>query len=170
MKLKNAEEAARAFESIFESEKDPPKFCWMDKGGEFWNEKVKRVMKKYDVKMYTTENEEKSCIVERWIRTMKTIMFRYFTAARMRNYASVLPKMVAKYNNTYHRSIKCTPVQAKMPGNYQMVFNSLYPPLDKPAKAVFKIGDVVRIAKKKKKFEKEFLPNFTEELFKVVKV
>ena len=154
MKLKNAEETAKAFESIFESEKNPPKFCWMDEGKEFWNEKVKRVMKKYGVEMYTTENEEKSCIVERWIRTMKAYMFRYFTAARTRNYVSVLPKMVAKYNNTIHRSIKCTPVQAKMPINYQKVFNSLYPPLDKPAKPVFKIGDIVRIAKKKKKFEK----------------
>ena len=78
--------------------------------------------------------------------------------------------MVAKYNNTIHRSIKCTPVQAKMPINYQKVFNLLYPPLDEPAKPVFKIGDVVRITKKKKKFEKGFLPNFTEELFEVVKV
>ena len=170
MKLKNAEETAKAFENLFRSEKDHPSFCWMDKGGEFWNEKVKNVMKKYDVKMYTTENEEKSCIVERWIRTMKTIMFRYFTAARTRNYISVLPKMVSKYNNTYHRSIKCTPTQAKIPRNYQMVFDSLYPPLAKPAKAVFKIGDVVRIVKKKKEFEKGFLPNFTEELFKVTKV
>ena len=155
MKLKNAGQTAEAFEKLFKSEKDHPKFCWMDKGTEFWNEKVKNVMKKYGVKMYTTENEEKSCIVERWNRTMKAIMFRYFTAARTRNYVSVLPKMVSKYNNTYHPSIKCTPSQARKPINYQMVFDSLYPPLDKPAKAVFKIGDVVRIVKKKKKSKKD---------------
>ena len=171
IKFKNAEETAKAFESLFKSEKNPPKFCWMDKGTEFWNKKViENVMKKYGVKMYTTENEEKSCIVERWIRTMKSIMFRYFTAARTRNYISVLPKMVLKYNNTYHRSIKCMPTQAKIPINYQSVFDSLYPKLDAPAKAVFKIGDVVRIVRKKGKFEKGFLPNYTEELFKVTEV
>ena len=171
MKSKNAEETAKAFENLFKSEKDHPKFCWMDKGSEFWNKKVvENVMKKYGVKMYTTENEEKSCIVERWIRTMKSIMFRYFTAARTKNYISVLPKMVLKYNNSYHRSIKCTPTQAKIPVNYQSVFDSLYPPLKPPTKAVFKIGDVVRIVRKKGKFEKGFLPNFTEELFKVAEI
>ena len=53
-------------------------------------------------------------------------MWKYFTANNTQKYIDVLPSMVEKYNNTYHRSIKLTPSDARNPANYQHVHNALY--------------------------------------------
>ena len=76
--------------------------------------------------LYSTENEEKSSVVERWNRKMKNIMWKYLTANNTQKYIDVLPSMVDKYNSTYHRSIKLTPSDARNPENYQHVHNALY--------------------------------------------
>jgi hypothetical protein len=98
-------------------------------------------------------------------------MWKYFTANRTRNYTNVLPAMIEKYNNTYHRSIKCTPTVARKPSSYQHVFKALYENVQQlvsPPK--FKVGDRVRIVKKKDTFEKGYFPNWTEEVFTITKV
>ena len=76
-----------------------------------------------NITLYSTEYEEKSNIVERWNRTMKNIMWKYFTAPK---YIDVLPNIVEKYNSTYHRSIKLTPSDARNLATYQHVHNALY--------------------------------------------
>ena len=53
---------------------------WTDKGTEFYNQQLKRVLTANKVTLYSTENEEKSSLVERWDRTMKNIIRKYFTA------------------------------------------------------------------------------------------
>ncbi|XP_065665403.1 uncharacterized protein LOC136086838 [Hydra vulgaris] len=70
------------------------------------------MLKTLGVELYSTENEEKSCVVERWNRTLKDKMFKYFSANSTRKYNGVLDEMVNKYNNTKHSSIKMTPVEA----------------------------------------------------------
>ena len=88
-----------------------PSRLWTDKGTEFYRQELKVVLAAHNVMLYSTENEEKSSIVERWNRTMKKIMWKYFTAN------NPLPSMVEKYNHTYLRSIKLTPSDARNPGN-----------------------------------------------------
>ncbi|XP_065641188.1 uncharacterized protein LOC136073512 [Hydra vulgaris] len=61
---------------------------------------------KFGVHLYSTENEEKSCVVERWNRTMNKKMFTYFSANSTRKYIDILDEMVNQYNNTKHSSIK----------------------------------------------------------------
>jgi len=78
----------------------------MDKGLEFFNRHVKSL-----VEIYTTENEEKSSVAERWNRTMKERMFKYFTANNTRRYIDISDQLVQNYNNIIHSSIKMTPVQ-----------------------------------------------------------
>ena len=80
---------------------------WVDKGKEFYNKDVKDL-----IELYSTENEEKSSVVERWIRTMKEKMWKYFTVKSTNIYIDVLPDLVKQYNNTKHSSIKMTPVKA----------------------------------------------------------
>jgi hypothetical protein len=66
-----------------------PELVRSDKGKEFYNQHVKSL-----VILYSTENEEKSCVVERWNRTMKAIMFKYFTANNTYRYIDVIQEMV----------------------------------------------------------------------------
>ena len=97
--------------------------------------------------LYSTENEEKSNIVERWNRSVKNIRWKYFTAINSQKYIDVLPSMVEKYNNTYHRSIKLTPSDARNPASYQHVHNAIYAKVNarKATSPKFHFGDKVRI-------------------------
>ena len=76
IKNKSGYTVAEAFKQILKSGRKPEKL-WVDKGTEFYNKQVKAV---FPSALYSTENEEKSSIVERWNRTMKERMFKYFTA------------------------------------------------------------------------------------------
>ena len=120
-----------------------------------------------NVMLYSTENEEKSSVVEGWNRKMKNIMWKYFAANNTQKYIDVLPSMVDKYNSTYHRSIKLTPSDAHNPPSYQHV--ALYAKTRNSAPK-FHVGDKVRITRKKGTFEKGFAPNWTEDVFTISSV
>jgi len=164
LKDKTGVSVAKALKEIFK-QKNPEKL-WTDKGKEFYNKHVRDL----GVELYSTENEEKSSVAERWNRTMKEKMFKYFTANNTNKYIDVLDDFVDKYNNTWHSSINMTPVEASKIINTITVYRNLYPDLTRrPTRAKFKTGDKVRIQKKKGLFEKGFTPNWTEEVFTVSK-
>jgi len=85
LKQKNGAAVAAAFQSIFNGGKTPKKI-WVDKGKEFYNTDVKLFLESKSCSSYATENEDKSCVVERWNRTMKEKMFKYFSANSTRKY------------------------------------------------------------------------------------
>ena len=98
-------------------------------------------------------------------------MWKYFTANNTHKYINILPDLVKKYNNTYHRSIKTTPAKASDENNFNDVFTSLYGNMRQLSKTPkFKVNDRVRIIKKKRTFEKSFTPSWSEELFIITKV
>ena len=111
---------ASALKTIFKERK--PEKMWVDKGKEFYNKDVKDLFE-----LYSTENEEKSSVVERWIRTVKEKMWKYFTANSTNVYMNGLPDLVREYNNTRHSSIKMTLVQAGKKENELRVWRNLYP-------------------------------------------
>ena len=92
-KDKTGKSVASALKTIFKERK--PEKMWVDKGKEFYNKDVKDL-----VELYSTENEEKSSVVERWIRTMKEKMWKYFTDKSTNIYIDILPDLVKDYNNT----------------------------------------------------------------------
>ena len=169
LKTKTGIAVTNAFTQVFK-ERIPTRL-WTDKWKEFYNKSMKELLDKKNVILYSTENEEKSSVAERWNRTMKRNMWKYFTANNTHTYIDILPSLLKKYNNTYHRSIKCKPIEALDPKNYVHVFKALYGDTSELVKKPsFKIGDWVRIIKKKKTFEKGFTPNWTEEVFTIVQV
>ena len=70
LKDKRGELVAHAFEKIFTAGRHP-RLLWTDKGSEFYNSSVKRLLSKHDIALYSTENEEKSSVVERWNQSIK---------------------------------------------------------------------------------------------------
>ena len=120
LKTKTGVEVANALKEIFKVRK--PRSLWVDRGRElFFNRHVKSL-----VDLYTTENEEKSSVVERWNRTVKERMFKYFTANNTRRYIDIVDRLVQNYNNTKHSSIKMTPVQASEKKNENKVYMALF--------------------------------------------
>lgn len=166
LKNKTGVEVADALSNIFKSSGRKPAKIWCDKGKEFYNKSVDKL-----VELYSTENEEKSCVIERWNRTMKERMYKYFTAHNTRRYVDVLDELVSHYNNTVHSSTKMTPVLASNKQNEGLVYLTLYDDVihspRNDTKPKFKVGDKVRISRKKGKFEKGFTPNWTEEIFTI---
>ena len=139
---------------------------WVDKGQEFYNKDVRKL-----VELYSTENEEKSCVIERFNRTINVKIFKYFSANSTRKYIDVLGKLVYRYNNAVHSSIKMTPVEASLKKKENKVCRNLYPDFGgKTATPKFLVGDNVRITKTNKLFEKGFTPRWTEVVFRISKI
>ena len=129
-------EVASALEKVFKERK--PDKLRVDKDKEFYNSHVQKL-----VTLYSTENDEKSSIVERWNRTMKEKMFKYLTANSTRKYVDILDKLIDRYNNTVHSSIGMTPKEASESQNEVKVWRNLYGNYT-PQKRMtpkFKVGD-----------------------------
>ena len=109
--------------------------------------------------MYSTFNEGKSVVPERFIRTLKNKIFKHMTAISKNVYFDVLDDIVNKYNNTIHRNIKIKPIDVTDDSfaEFNEESNKRNPK--------FKVGDHVRISKYKNIFAKGYAPNWSEEVF-----
>ena len=168
LKNKSANSLVAAFESLLKDNK--VRHLQTDQGKEFLNKPLQALLKKHNVNFFTTYNEEtKACIAERFNRTLKTKMWKYFTQNNTRRYVDVLDDLVHSYNNTYHRSIKMNPADVNHQ-NKQQVWDNLYGKVEKFITPKLKEGDTVRISKAKKQFKKGYLPNWSDEIFTVHEV
>ena len=122
--------------------------------------------------MYSTENEEKASVCERWNRTIKTKMWKQVTVQGNTQYLDTLPKLVKQSNKTKHSSIKMTPIEASKKKNEGAVYFNLYGEMNQlSSKPKFTVGDKVRISKYKRNvFDKGYTPNWTEEMFMIDKI
>ena len=80
-----------------------------DRGTEFYNRTFQRWLKDQWVNHFSTEGGGKASVVERFNRTLKERLYRYFTAANTLRFDDVLPELVQGYNATRHRSIGMAP-------------------------------------------------------------
>ena len=87
-----------------------PNKIWVDQGGKFYNNLFTSFLKIDNIEMYSTHNDEKSIIAERFIRTLKKKIFKHMTAVSKNVYFDMLDDIVNKYNNTVHRTIKMKPI------------------------------------------------------------
>ena len=110
LKNKTGQALVEAYRQIFSLGRVPQKLQ-TDKGTEFINRGVQALLKEYDVKFFTTNNETKASVVERFNRTLKTKMWKYFTSQNTHRYIDILPDLMEAYNNSFHRSIKTKPSQ-----------------------------------------------------------
>ena len=162
LRTKTAKEIIDSFSLIFKTRK--PNKIWTDAGKEFINKYFKKYLSDNNVEIYQTYNEGKAVVVERFNRTFKEKIWRYFTEYKTKTYINVLADLVSEYNNTVHSTTKLTPVDASKPENeYLIVYRN--PVITQKPK--FKVGDRVRIYKYKKHFEKSYESNWSKEIFVV---
>ena len=161
LKTKSSNSIINAFMLLFKDR--IPKKLWTDSGKEFLNKEFKQFLTSHNVDMYQTFNEGKAVVIERFNRTIKEKMWRYFTEHNTKQYIDILPKLVTEYNNTYHSTIKMTPSE----GTKNKIIYIHDTHKDKPR---LKVGDRVRIYKYKKHFEKGYETNWTKEIFVIDKI
>ena len=113
--------------------------------------------------MYSTYNEGKSVLADRFIGTLKNKIFKHMTAISKNVYFDVLDDILDKYNNTVHKTIKMKPIDVTDDSyaEYNENFNKKDPK--------FNVGDNVRISKFKNIFAMGYTPNWSEEIFVISK-
>ena len=107
---------------------------------EFYNNSFKDFLKINDIEMYSTYNEGKSVIAERFVRTLKNKIFKHIASISKNVYFDVLDDLVNKCNNTVHRTIDMKPIDVKD----NTYVDSKKEVNDKDPK--LKVGDHVRIS------------------------
>ena len=120
LKRKSGQKVANALWRILKEWR--PSKIWVDKGREFYNKEVQKL-----VELYSTESEAKSCVIERFNRTIEEKMFTYLSANDTREFVDVLDLLVAQYNHTIHLPIKITPKEASRKENENKVWRNIYP-------------------------------------------
>ena len=154
-----------AFDKIIKQYNRKPNKIWVDQGGEFYNNIFKKWLSDNHIIMYSTYNEGKSVVAERFIRTLKSKLYKHITAIGKNVYYDVLDDVVNKYNNTKHSTIKMKPIDVRDNNNKRVYIDE-----HNEKRSRFKVGDRVRISKFKNIFAKGYTPNWSKEIFIVDKI
>ena len=64
--------------------------------------------------MYSIHNKGKFVVAERFIRTLKTKIYKYMTSVSKNVYIDKLDDIVHEYNNTYHRKLRLNQLMLKI--------------------------------------------------------
>ena len=109
LKDKKVISIVNAFQKILYKSGRKPNKIWVDKGIEFQNNSFKKWFKDNDTEMYLIHNEGKYVVAERFIKTLKTKIYKYMTSVSKNVYIDKLDAIVDEYNNAYHRTIRMKP-------------------------------------------------------------
>ena len=109
IKDKKGTSIVNTFKNNSEGQRKPDKI-WVDQGSEFYNNTFKDFLKINNIEMYSTYNEGKSVVSERFIRTLNNKMFKHMTTISKNVYTDLLNDIVNRYNNTVHKTIKVKPI------------------------------------------------------------
>ena len=116
LKDKTGVQLVKAFEKILKTGRRPIQLQ-TDRGKEFYNKTFQQFLEKEKIHHFSTEGDAKASVVERFNRTLKTRMYRYFTSANTLRYEDVLQSLVTIKNERrvwqrlYRRRLK--PIRKK---------------------------------------------------------
>ena len=174
VKNKTGMEIRNALSNVFAVRK--ASILQTDRGKEFLNKNVQDFLRDNEIEFFTTHNTTYKCaIVERFNRTLKAKMYKYFTAKGTRKYIDVLDDLLIGYNKSYHRTIKARPIDVNE-DNYKRIFYNIYGVsterdylLSQKSKPKLIVGDKVRKKYELKPMDKSFYPNWSDVIYDVSK-
>jgi hypothetical protein len=170
IKKKTAEACAEAFQKIFLKGRIP-KMCYADLGNEFKGA-VRSLFKKHNIIQLDTKSVNKASVCERFIRTLKEKLERFYTESGKHKYVDVLQDVVKSYNNSIHTSTKMAPSQVTLK-TAEKARENLYGPDDMKIENdyhvhfEFKVGSYVRSVIQKSIFDKGYIANWSKEVYLV---
>ena len=97
------------FQKILDESNRKPNIIWIDKGSKFYNRTMKSEIEESEIEIYSTHDEGKSVVAERFIKISKNEIHKYMTSISKNMYIDKLNDIVNKYNNIYHTTIKKNP-------------------------------------------------------------
>lgn len=164
LKSKGGKEVAEQLRNVIKEQKC--RSIQSDKGKEFFNSHVQKLFKDTNIHHFTTENDDiKAACVERFNRTLKTSIFRWFTKKRSTQWINELGNIVHAYNHSIHSTTLSRPADVSS-ANEEDVWLRIYSQLPLPSKrSPLNNEDVVRISKYKHVFSKGYDANWSRETF-----
>ena len=164
LKDKKGISIVNAFNKIIKQSGKKTNKIWVDQRSEFYNNNFKKWLSDNDIIIYSTYNEGKSVVAERFIRTLKNKLYKHVTTTGKNVYYDILDDVVNKYNDNKHSTIKMKPID--IGDNNKRVYIDERNEKD----SRFKVGVRVRISKFKNIFAKGYSPNWSKEIFVVDKI
>ena len=158
LKDKKGKTVLNAFIEIVKESNRKPNKLWVDQGREFYNKFNQEWLDNNDILMYSTHNEGKSVIAERFIKTLKSKIYKKMTANDSKSYLPYLNKSVDQYNSAYHHSINKKPTNADYSASTEKIEIN-------PKAPKFKVNDRKRIAKYRNILSKGYIENWSREIF-----
>ena len=180
LKDKKASTVLKGFIKILDKGRQP-QTVFSDKGGEFNNALLKKELTKRNIKYFTTQNEDiKTSIAERVIRTLKNKLYRLFHKLGSYRYIETLQKVVEGYNKSKHKSLHNHAPADVTKNNEALIWDFMYNSEPKKLPAIasyqfsksraifkFKIGSYVRLSYVRYNFQRDYQQKWTTELFKI---
>jgi hypothetical protein len=125
------------------------------------------LMTRNGINMYSTYSDKKASVVERFNRTLKTLMWKQFTLQGSYKWTPILDRIVTEYNDRVHSSINMKP--SEVTERDEPALRRTSPKISRK-RPKYKVGDNVRVSTYKKMFDKGYLQNWTNEIFKIATV
>ena len=166
---KTGASVAEAFRSIFAEGRKPQRIR-SDKGQEFRAKVVQALMTSNGVKQLFSQNETKTAVAERVIKTVKSKIFRFMTYKNSQRYVDDIQDFARSYNETKHKSTMQRPIDVNQNNEEEVrIASYLSQPktMRKKQAFKFKLGDKVRITYLRNKFSREYDHKWTGEVFTV---
>ena len=170
MKFKTSKWTADALNSILKTLDEPPSNLVTDRGLEFYNSEVQKVLQSYGINHYSTptKTKMKASVAERVIRTFKTKLQRYFDDKKTLNWRKVIHQFVKNYNQTPHSAHGLAPL-AVNESNRDQIYKKLYPNNSLTTVCKLKVNDKVRVLREKEQFEKGYTKSWSDQIFIITK-
>ena len=169
IKSKKIQDIKLCFEKIFKERK--PKYIWSDQESSFFSKEMLKFFEDNNVKIYHTYSNLKAVVIERFNRSLRELMMKEFVKNNNTVWYNILPELIKKYNNRYHKTIKMKPIDVNK-RNEKHIKNTVYNYDITNKKPKFKINDLVRISLKRRELFDKPSGNikWSEELFKIFKI
>lgn len=173
VKNKTGLEITRAFNDILKNNDRIPIAVQTDRGREFKNHVFRNFLKQKGIKQQFPKilSAQKAAVVERFNRTLKEKMFKYYTLKNTKRFVDIIQPLVASYNNSYHTTIKMKPADVNN-NNIIQVYQNTHNKFinEKKQKQKFYVNDYIRIVRKKSRLEHGYTQTYTKEIFQILKV
>lgn len=173
LKDKTASSVSRSFSRILSHcNGRRPLLFQTDKGKEFMGKEMQDLLKKEKIIHRIARNPDiKAAVAERFNRTLKGRLWRFFTHQHTRRYLNVLGDIVKAYNNSWHSGIRMVPSEvnlynaARARHNLALRYNCHI-----ERKPKYAVGDLVRVTRSKAVFGKAYEGEWTLELFRIIRI
>ena len=168
-KNKYSQSITNEFSNKITTSKRKPLKIESDRGTEFYISIFQIFLKLKNIQHYSRYTDKGPSIAERAIRTVRNLLKKPIFLAGNADWLSELPSVIKQYNNTFHHSIKMTPVEASKKSNEKIVYNNLRDDRVKQ-QSKFKLGQLVRTADIKRVFSKGDSTNWSYKLYTITEI